>query len=68
MTFHGIKAVWNFIKEIFTEAKEELYDKIRFVKEQNYRLLKVKKDFIDRLPTQGDYYKEFETIFNKCLK
>ena len=49
-------------------TKEELYDKIRFVKEQDYRLLKVKKDFIDRLPTQGDYYKEFETVFNKCLK
>ena len=49
-------------------TKEELYDKIRFVKEQDYRLLKVKKDFIDRLPTQGEYYKEFETVFNKCLK
>jgi hypothetical protein len=49
-------------------TKDELYDKIKDIKKHDYRLLKVKKDFIDRLPTQGEYYKEFETVFNKCLR
>ena len=31
-------------------------------------LNKIKSDFIDRLPSEQEYYKEFETVFNKCLK
>ena len=27
-----------------------------------------KKDFLDRLPTELEYYKEFEVIMNKRLK
>ena len=49
-------------------TKEELYDKIEYIKKEDDKLLKVKNDFLNRLPTQGEYYKEFETIFNKCLR
>ena len=31
-------------------------------------MIVAKKDFLDRLPTEENYYKEFETVFNKCLK
>ena len=49
-------------------TKEELYDKIKDIKKSDYRMIVAKKDFLDRLPTEVNYYKEFETVFNKCLK
>ena len=49
-------------------TKEELYDKIKDIKKSDYRMIVAKKDFLDRLPTEENYYKEFETVFNKCLK
>ena len=49
-------------------TKEELYDKIQYIRKSDYKMTVTKKDFLNRLPTQGEYYKEFEAIFNKCLK
>ena len=46
---------------------DEFYDKIKYIKDGNM-LNKIKSDFIDRLPSEQEYYKEFETVFNKCLK
>ena len=49
-------------------TKQELYDKIKDIKKSDYRMVVAKKDFLNRLPSEKDYYKEFETVFNKCLK
>ena len=46
---------------------DEFYDKIKYIKDGNM-LNKIKSDFIDRLPSEQEYYKEFEMVFNKCLK
>ena len=29
---------------------------------------KVKDDFIDKLPSEQEYYQNFEKVINKCLK
>jgi len=47
---------------------KDVYDKIQEIKESNEWLDKIKKHFTDRLPSEENYYKEFETIFNKCLR
>ena len=49
-------------------TKDELYDKIKDIKKSDYRMIVAKTDFLKRLPSEKDYYKEFETVFNKCLK
>ena len=49
-------------------TKDELYDKIKDIKKSDYRMVVAKTDFLKRLPSEKDYYKEFETVFNKCLK
>jgi hypothetical protein len=50
-------------------TKEEFYVKIEEVKKDHgNRLRRIKKDFLDRLPTELEYYKEFEVIMNKRLK
>ncbi len=46
---------------------DEFYDKIKYIKDGNM-LNKIKSDFMDRLPSEQEYYKEFEMVFNKCLK
>ena len=46
---------------------DEFYDKIKYIKDGNM-LNKIKSDFIDRLPSEQEYYKEFEMVLNKCLK
>ena len=48
-------------------TKEELYDKIKYIKNTNM-LDKVKSDFIDKLPSEQEYYQDFEKVINKCLK
>ena len=50
------------------KEKDELYDKIKDIKKSDYRMIVAKTDFLKRLPSEKDYYKEFETVFNKCLK
>jgi hypothetical protein len=47
---------------------DELYDKIAEVKESSKWLDKIKTDFLKRLPTEEQYYKEFEVILNDCIK
>ena len=47
---------------------DELYDKIAEVKESSKWLDKIKTDFLKRLPTEEQYYKEFEIILNDCIK
>jgi len=50
-------------------TKEEFYVKIEEVKKDGgNRLRRIKKDFLERLPTELEYYKEFEVILNKRLK
>ena len=49
-------------------TKDDFYDKIREIRKSDERLIKIKKDFVDRLPSELDYYKEFEMILNKRLK
>ena len=49
-------------------TKDDLYDKIREVKKSSKWLDKIKKDFLKRLPTEEQYYKEFETILNDRIK
>ena len=47
---------------------DDLYSKIEEVKESSNRLDKIKTDFVKRLPTEEQYYKEFEIILNDCIK
>ena len=49
-------------------TKDELYDKIREVKKSDKWLYKIKNDFLKRLPTEEEYYKEFEVILNDRIK
>ena len=47
---------------------DELYDKIAEVKKSSKWLDKIKTDFMNRLPTEEQYYKEFEVVLNDCIK
>jgi hypothetical protein len=47
---------------------EDFYDKIAEVKKSDMWLNKIKKKFLDKLPTEKQYYEEFEKRLNDCLK
>jgi len=49
-------------------TKEEFYDKIIEIRKSDERLIKIKKDFVDRLPSELEYYKEFEKVLNDRIK
>ena len=47
----------------------DVYDKIKEVKtDSGNRLRKIKKNFLEKLPTKEQYYKEFEVKLNDCTK
>ena len=45
----------------------EFYDKLKEVKNNNQYFKFVQDDFLNKLPSEDEYYKEFEGILNKCL-
>ena len=47
---------------------KDFYDKIAEVKKSDMWLNKIKKKFLDKLPTEKQYYEEFEKRLNDCLK
>ena len=49
-------------------TKDDFYDKIREIRKSDERLIKIKKDFVDRLPSELEYYKEFEKVLNDRIK
>ena len=49
-------------------TKEDFYDRIKEVKLNNKLFDKVRNDFLKKLPTEDEYYKEFEGVLNKCFK
>ena len=48
-------------------TKEDFYDKIVEVKKDKRYFEKVQDDFLNKLPSEDEYYKEFEIVLNKCL-
>ena len=48
-------------------TKDDFYDKIEEVKKDRKYFEKVQNDFLNRLPSEDEYYKEFEGVLNKCL-
>ena len=48
-------------------TKDDFYDKIGEVKKDRKYFEKVQNDFLNRLPSEDEYYKEFEGVLNKCL-
>ena len=57
--------VADSFQRVFT--KDELCDKIREVKKSDKWLNKIKQDLLNKLPSENEYYKEFESVLNKCL-
>ena|SRR5210317_1219523 len=57
--------VTDGFQRIFTI--DEFYDKIKEIKKSDKWLNTIKKDFLNKLPTENEYYKEFESVLNKCL-
>ena len=47
---------------------QEFYDKIVEVRKSDYWLNKIKEKFIKKVPTEKEYYIEFENRLNDCLK
>ena len=47
---------------------QEFYDKIVEVKKSDYWLNKIKEKFIKKVPTEKQYYIEFENRINDCIK
>ena len=47
---------------------QEFYDKIVEVRKSDYWLNKIKEKFIEKVPTEKEYYIEFENRLNDCLK
>jgi len=47
---------------------DEFYDKIKYIIKDGNMLNKIKNDFLDKLPSQEQYYKEFEKILNDYIK
>ena len=47
---------------------DEFYDKLKEVKNNNKYFKNVQDDFLNKLPSEDEYYKEFEGVLNKCLK
>ena len=49
-------------------TQDEFYDKIGVVKKDRKYFEKVQNDFLNKLPSEDEYYKEFEGVLNKCFK
>ena len=47
---------------------KDIYDKIEEVKKSDMWLNKIKEKFIDKLPTEKQYYEEFEKRLNDCIE
>jgi hypothetical protein len=47
---------------------KDFYDKIEEVKKSDIWLNKIKEKFTDKLPTEKQYYEEFEKRLNDCIK
>ena len=47
---------------------KDFYDKIEVVKKSDMWLNKIKEKFIYKLPTEKQYYEEFEKRLNDCIK
>jgi len=47
---------------------KDIYDKIEEVKKSDMWLKKIKQNLIDKLPTEKQYYEEFEKILNDRIK
>ena len=54
---NNILVVDNF-QRVFTI--EELYDKIEEVKRNDVWLKQIQQDFVDKIPTEQEYYQEFD--------
>ena len=57
--------VADTFQRVFT--KDELCDKIKEVKKSDKWLKKIKSDFLNKLPTEKEYYKEFDKILNASI-
>ena len=49
-------------------TSDEFCDKIKYIIKDGNMLNKIKNDFLDKLPSQEQYYKEFEKILNDYIK
>lgn len=58
--------VCNDFQRVFT--KEELCDKIKEVKKSDKWLTTIKKDLLEKLPSEATYYKAFESVLNDRIK
>jgi len=58
--------VCNDFQRVFT--KEELCDKIKEVKKSDKWLTTIKKDLLEKLPSETTYYKAFESVLNDRIK
>ena len=47
---------------------DEFYDKIEEMKKSDMWLNKIKKNLLDKLPTEEQYYKDFESVLNDRIK
>ena len=71
----GLKAKFNLPvpKELklgknFSELIDEFYDKIAEVRKSDRWLKKIKNNLLDKLPSEKQYYEDFESILNDRIK
>jgi hypothetical protein len=48
-------------------TKDEFYDKLKIVKRDRKYFKKVQDDFLNKIPQEDEYYKEFERVLNKKI-
>ena len=49
-------------------TKDEFYDKIIEVRKSDKWLKKIKNNLLDKLPSEKQYYEDFESILNDRIK